>query len=144
MMRPNVVLRPGERASVELPWRGSPSANFEWLKEACGARTRPIFDRESKRFLVARPHVSHVIDALVDEYDQVLVVQYGDTASTCVEQCWNAKAETVADCECGCAGANHGSGHAMGKEVQAGLSVGHEFTSATYLVTAAGWRLLPV
>ncbi|QEA29479.1 hypothetical protein FGL91_13480 [Microbacterium sp. CBA3102] len=91
MIQPNMVLKPGERASIDLPWRGSPSANYEWLKEIYGTRTRPTFDREAKRFLVARPHAQHVLDALVDEYDRVLVVQYGHAATTCVEQCWNAR-----------------------------------------------------
>lgn len=84
-----------------------------------------------------RKHVSHVIDALVAEFDRVLVEQYGKLTTTCVEQCWNARSETIADCEC--AGSNHGSGQATGKEPTIGLSVQHEFTKAVYVVTTNGW-----
>ncbi len=142
-MKPHMILKPGERASINLPWRGSRSANYEWLKEVCGERTRPDFDHETKRFLVARLHARHVINALVNEFGQVLITQYGNTATTCVEQCWNAKLETTADCVCGCAGANHGSGHPMDKEVKADLSVKQELTRAEYLVTADGWKVRP-
>lgn len=143
MTTPRMTLRPGERASIQLPWRGSSTANYDWLKEVCGERTRPLYDRQAKRFLVARPHAQHVLDALVDEFKQVLVVQYGHAATTCVEPCWNARPDTVTDCECGCAGANHGSGSPIGREVKDGLSVSHELTRATYLVTASGWQLQP-
>ena len=138
-----MTLKPGERASIELPWRGGPKANFEWLKAVCGTRTRPKYDKTTRQFLVARVHAKHVLDALVAEYESVLVTQYGHVATTCVEQCWNARRETVIDCECGCAGHNHGSGHPLGKELAAGLSVEHELNRALYVVSAAGWELMP-
>lgn len=143
MTRVNMILKPGERASIALPYRGNPSANFDWLKEVCGDRTRPQYDRASKRFRVARAHTQHVLAALVDEFSQVHVTIYGHTRTTCVEQCWNARPETIADCECGCAGANHGSREPMGRQVQRGLSVQHDLTSAKYKVTRQGWRKLP-
>ena len=142
MARVSMILRPRERASIALPYRGSPRANFDWLKEVCGDRTRPRYDRSSRRFLVARPHAQHVLAALVDEFNQVFVTIYGYTRTTCVERCWNANPETIADCECGCAGANHGSRHPMGTQVQQGLSVQNDLTSAEYVVTKQGWRQL--
>ena len=86
MSAPSMTLRPGERASIELPWRGGPGANFEWLKLVCGARTRPTFDRQSKKFLVARIHAQHVLEALIDEFGMVRVVQFGHASTTCVEK----------------------------------------------------------
>lgn len=139
---PEVTLHPGERAIFKLPWRGSSGANYDWLKAICGERTRPKYDSESKSFLVARPHAQYVIDALVKEYGRVKVMQFGHTATTCVEQCWNAKIETIAECECGCAGSNHGSGRPLDTMIQSGLSVQQEFTKATYVVTASGRTLL--
>lgn len=141
MHYPNMILKPGKRASIALPWRGSPSANFEWLKQVCGTRTRPAYDRKSKRFLVARNHTKHVLDALVAEYGAVEVTQYGNAKTTCVEQCWDARPDTVTDCECACAGANHGSGGPMGNHVEEWLSVRYEYTRANYLVTSDGWTL---
>lgn len=139
---PEVTLSPGERAVFKLPWRGGSSANYEWLKAICGERTRPKYNPISKCFLVARPHAQYVIDALVKEYGQVKVTQYGHTSVTCVEKCWNAKLETIAECECGCAGANHGSGRPLDTVLQGGLSVQHELTKAVYIATASGRTLL--
>ena len=141
---PSMTLRPGERASIRLPWRGSPGANYEWLKEVCGSRTRPEYDTASKSFRVARPHAQHVLDALVAEYGKVILGQYGDAATTCVEQCWNAKPENAIDCVCGCAGTNHGTGTPLGTEVQVGLSVEHTQVRAVYEVTAAGRHLIDI
>lgn len=139
---PEIILTPGQRAAVALPWRGSARANFDWLKDVCGERTRPEYDRTSKLFMVARPHAIVVLNALVDEYGRVRVVQHGDSTKTCVERCWNARPDTAIECECGCAGTNHGSRQPMGLEVKSGLSVQHRMTTVTYEVTAAGWRLL--
>jgi len=141
MAQPSIVLRPGRRASIFLPWRDSSSANFIWLKEVCGQRTRPTYNATTKRFEVARKHAQYVLDALVEEYGKVEVVQYGNIATTCVERCWSANPNTVIDCECGCAGLNHGVGQPLGEEVTAGLSVQNDLVSATYIVTADGWKL---
>lgn len=140
-MKPSVVLKPGERASINLPWRGTPNANYEWLKDVCGNRTRPKYDPTTKRFLVARVHAQHVLDALVEEYGRVIVIQFGHAATTCVEQCWNANPNNAIECECGCAGTNHGSKVPFGREVTPGLAVKHELSQATYVVTKDGWEL---
>lgn len=140
MTQPSLILKPRERASISLPYRGNPHANYDWLKQVCGDLTRPVYDRQSKRFQVARTHVGHVLEALVEEFSTVHVSIYGNTRTTCVERCWNAKLEAITDCECGCAGANHGSRGPMGKEVEQGLSVQHELTRADFIVTSQGWR----
>lgn len=31
VIKPNMILKPDERASIDLPWRGDSRANFEWL-----------------------------------------------------------------------------------------------------------------
>ncbi|QDZ14207.1 hypothetical protein [Humibacter ginsenosidimutans] len=136
-----MTLKPGRRASMWLPYRDDPGANFRWLKGVCGERTRPEYNRQTKEFEVAREHTQLVIDALVVEYRRVHVVQYGHARTTCVEACWNARLSTIADCVCGCAGANHGSGKPFGREVQAGLSVANELTCAEFIVTRKGWEL---
>ena len=136
-----MILKPGERASIALPWRGSSNANYDWLKGVCGDRTRPKYDPATKRFLVARAHAQHVLNALVEEYGHVLVTQFGHTATTCVEQCWNANPDNAIDCECGCAGTNHGSKVPLGSEVVPGLAVKHDLSQATYAVTKQGWEL---
>lgn len=141
-IRPNMILRPNERTSIALPWRGSGGANYARLREICGERTHPEYDRGSKRFLVARTHTQHVLDALVEEYGEVMVQQFGNASTTCVEACWNANPYTALDCVCGCAGVNHGSGGPLGNEVTPGLSVHHETTEANYLVTVTGRVLL--
>lgn len=135
---PSVILRPKSRAEIYLPWRGNPRANFEWLRCVCGDRTRPEYDRQSKRFYVARGHIQHIIQALVEEYGSVKVTQYGYRSTTCVQQCWNANPNSYLQCECGCAGRNHGSGVPMGHEVQSGLSVEYDLSVWEYQISRDG------
>lgn len=133
------MLKPGKRGLIYLPWRGSRRANFDWLKDVCGSRTRPEYDRDAKCFLVARQHTDHVIKALLGEYGSVQVQQYGHQKIACIQQCWDANPSTHLDCECSCAGYNHGSGHPLGVQVQPGLSVEHDYSIAEFKLTADNW-----
>ena len=135
MNLPRLTLYPGnQRAEFYLPWRGSAGRNFEWIKTVCGKLTRPQYDKEKRRFMIARAHTDLVLEALLEEYSCVKVDHYGFAKTTCVEQCWNANPENFLQCECSCAGQNHGSGHPMGKEVISGLSIQGEYVLATYVV----------
>lgn len=133
---PEITLHPKySRAELYLPWKGGPSANFKWLKTVCGDSTRPQYDKKKKKFLVARTHTNVVLDALVEEFGRVKVRHFGYQKEACVEQCWNAKPENYLQCECSCAGKNHGSGSPMGKEVSEGLSIQGEYVLHAYVLS---------
>lgn len=139
---PNLIILPKQRASLAIPWRGDKSANYEWLREICGTRTKPRYDRICKRFTVARTHTAHVLSELIIEYGRVFIVHCGYKSTTCVAACWDANPDSVIDCECGCAGLNHGSGAPMGFEMKNGLSVHHEYVVSKYYITSKGHESL--
>lgn len=117
-----MTLRPGKRAEVRgLPWTGKPSETYALLEDLIGAsrRGQVLYDRQTKAFSVARSHAVELINGLAATYGQVHVIQYGGVEK-CVEACWNARPETAIDCECSCAGANHGSQRPVGRIVAEG------------------------
>lgn len=139
-MEPNLILKPNERASVYLPWSGDKKANYQWLKEICGTRTRPEFNRTTRYFDFNRKYASQVIAALVEKYERVLVTIHGNVSTTCVDKCWTANRETIVNCLCSCAGRNHGTGSPIGIEVKVGLSVMNTRGVQEFIVSANGWE----
>lgn len=137
-MEPKVTLRPGARTTVKLPFRAG-GGNFDLLKRIRGERTHPAYNRQSRLFEVARDAGDQLIRGLVEEFGSVCVVIHGNAKTTCVSECWSANPDNVWNCVCGCAGANHGSGHPMGVEVVAGLSVENQQSRATFIVDRYGW-----
>jgi hypothetical protein len=136
-----VTLRPGKRTTVQLPFRNG-DGNYQLLKDIRGEGTRPAYNPQTKLFEVARDYGDQLIHGLVDEFRSVRVVIHGNSRTTCVSECWDADPSNAWNCVCGCAGSNHGSGHPLGKEVKAGLSVENQHTRAEYLVTRQGWTFV--
>lgn len=58
-------------------------------------------------------HTPKLINELAVLFGGIRVVQHGGV-TLCVEPCWNASPDTSWDCECSCAGRNHGTGHPIG------------------------------
>ncbi|MEJ1116779.1 hypothetical protein WBN73_20935 [Paenarthrobacter sp. CCNWLY172] len=121
------------RTQIRLPYQPG-GGNYALLKEVCGEATRPKYEKPI--FTVARNHTTAVIDGLAERFDRVEVTLEGNAYSTCVSECWEkAKPETVADCVCGCAGRNHGTGEPEGAyTIAPGLVLESEVTTYTYVI----------
>lgn len=129
-----VTIRPKARTEIRgLPWTGKPSDNYELIEEYIDASQRGQVRYASGSFSVARGHTQALIAGLARRFGQVHVIQYGGV-NTCVEACWDANPETVALCECACAGSNHGSYKPLGKVVRG------DGPSGALSVTPAGPR----
>ena len=119
---------------VSLPFRPG-SGNYDVLKELCGDRTRPAYNKELRCFEVAREHLTALIERLPTELGQpVQVVLHGATQTKCVEACWNAAPETRWNCLCSCAGRYHGSTTGPPTSVSAELAVETVYTTHEYTV----------
>jgi hypothetical protein len=78
----------------------------DWLKQACGRPIRPEFNREEKRWEVARDHLDPLLRALIGDYGQVWLVREYNPAVVCTRSCQEARGF---DCECSCQGEFHGT-----------------------------------
>ena len=130
---PSVFLPTRRRAAqVAIPYADDNRAMLTDL--LWPANVRLTWKREIRRWLVARSHADILIQALADRFGRVTVTQEGSIRTTCVSECWTANPATSSQCECSCAGTNHGSGHALGPEVAPGLSVQNDRTLYVYTV----------
>jgi hypothetical protein len=115
-----VVIRPhGARTEIrDLPWTGSPRATYALLEDAIGAsrRGQVQYSRSTRAFSVARAHSGQLILSLADRFGHVHVIQHGGQ-TRCVSACWNADPNTAWECECSCAGSNHGTQRPLGRIV---------------------------
>lgn len=122
------------RLQVWLPFRQSGRGNFILLKQLCGERTQPKYNRALGCFEVARDHLPVLIERLPGMLGMpVELVLHGSTQTKCAEKCWTAKPETYWDCECSCAGRFHGS--VTGPPKQFGAGFGVETTYTTNVMT---------
>lgn len=90
-----------------------------WLREVCGAGTRPDFDRDRKDWTVSRNHLRAVVEALVDRFGEVELIVDQGTNLKCGPSCQNAISD---ECQCQCLGVNHG-----GLVAEGWLRVSEEF-----------------
>lgn len=115
-----VTIRPnGARTEIRgLPWSGRPRDSYAMLEDAIKAsrRGQVDYDKEGRFFSVARAHTGPLIAYLGERFGEVKVVQHGGLAR-CVSACWDADPDTSWECECSCAGDNHGSGRPIGRVV---------------------------
>lgn len=112
-----VTIRPGgARTEVRgLPWEG-PGAGYRIVGEAIDATRQDQVKYAHGSFTVARARTESLILSLAKRYGRVHVVQFAGQTK-CVAACWAAKPETALECECSCAGVNHGSGRALERTV---------------------------
>lgn len=129
------IVRPVRgKLRVKLPYRPG-GANYHLLKDICGGRTRPKWNRGLRCFEVAREHLVKLINRLPNEIGRpVEVILHGATQTKCVSACWAANPDTCWECVCSCAGANHGSGSPLPTQASADLSIETEYTSERYTV----------
>lgn len=125
-MTVTVTVRPGG-ARTEV--RGLPFTKagdgYRIIGEAIGAtrKGQVDYDKSTRAFTVSRSHSTTLITALAAKYGSVTVIQHGGTTK-CVEACWNAKPASAWECECSCAGDNHGTRNPIGPIVSAGGPAG--------------------
>ena len=99
-----VVRRPAQgRLEVHIPWREG--GNRRVIKRICGPLTRPVWDGDRKRWMIARAHFTPLIGALKAEYGQVRVITAHCDAERCDVRCQKAEG---AECVCSCGGRYHG------------------------------------
>ena len=108
--------------------------NRQWMNNAAGRDAGVDFDRVTKTWTVRRSRFARMIEALADEHGSVLVTQYSASQSKCVESCWTGSPNRAWECECSCAGSNHGSGWPLGNEVKPGFSVATDYSEYSYVV----------
>lgn len=106
------VWRPVEgRLVIKMPYA---KTNREWLKAVLGSRIRPDWNREKKRWEVARNHFGPVVEALADRLGRIDVWMDFRQVERCDARCRNARSR---ECTCSCLGKHHGQGVEFGWKV---------------------------
>lgn len=119
------------RLHVRLPYSWD---NRRWLRGLCGERTRPVWDKAKKRWLVARPHLRVLAEGLAERYGSCLVVLDVSTRTVCTSVCRDAGSD---ECGCSCLGRNHGGSAYMLSWVDlGGVQLGFERVRLRYRVDA--------
>jgi hypothetical protein len=91
------------RLWVWMPYQDG--SNRRWILEELGARVRPDWNREAKRWEIARPHLATITAALAERFGEVDVYLEFSTTERCDWRCEQADGD---DCTCSCMGDNHG------------------------------------
>ncbi|MCS6557322.1 hypothetical protein NYQ31_02800 [Curtobacterium flaccumfaciens] len=111
-MSVTVIIRPKQRTEIQhMPFEAK-GAGYKILEDMIGAsrRGQVEYSFSTRTWSVSRPHSNAVILGLAARYGRVKVIQHGGVEK-CVEACWKSgHPEKAWECECACAGRNHGSG----------------------------------
>lgn len=117
--------------------------NRAFLREACGGLIRPEWNGPRRRWLVARPHLQCVVQALALRFGSVTVQAEFSTAMQCDTRCRGAQGD---DCTCSCLGENH-QGMAtwyrwqqVGDTTLIGTDPVHPITRRTWIARAEDFR----
>lgn len=90
------------RLRIRMPFAAE---NRAWIHQELGDRVRPEWNKATKHWEIARPHLRTVVDALADRFGTVEVTIDSRVVSRCDSQCRDAGGD---ECDCQCAGENHG------------------------------------
>jgi len=90
----------GEKSRVRLPYRPD---NKEWLKSL--GKTKPAWN--GSEWILPRSWFNRFVDAALDRYAEVYIIQPYNEMEICAPACRNAKGH---ECQCSCMGQNHGAG----------------------------------
>lgn len=88
-----------------MPWEGG--SNRRWLLSELGDRIRPEWNRDERRWEIARPHLATLTTALAARFGEVDVYLEFSTTERCHNRCQDASGD---DCTCSCRGEHHGGG----------------------------------
>lgn len=88
-----------------MPYRAD---NRQWLTRVVATR-KPVWDRETRTWLIPRAAAERVFAAATDEgRAAVLTREFKPDTEKCTEPCQSARLETVNECTCICGGRYHG------------------------------------
>lgn len=106
------VWRPLEgRLVIKMPYAKD---NRQWLKDTLGTRIRPDWNKELKRWEIARSHFGPVVEALANRLGRIDVWMDFKKVERCDTRCRNARSR---ECTCSCLGKHHGQGVTFGWKV---------------------------
>jgi hypothetical protein len=106
------VWRPVEgRLVIKMPYA---KTNREWLKSVLGSRIRPDWNKEEKRWEIARNHFGPVVEALANRLGRIDVWMDFRTVERCDTRCKRARSR---ECTCSCLGRHHGRGVTFGWKI---------------------------
>lgn len=92
------------RLVIKMPYSKD---NRDWLKATLGRRIRPDWNKETKRWEIARAHFGPVVEALANKLGRVDVYMDFRQSERCDTRCQKAKSR---ECTCSCLGKHHGDG----------------------------------
>ncbi|WKG13589.1 hypothetical protein QX204_34110 (plasmid) [Nocardia sp. PE-7] len=105
--RPRIERKPGEiRLWVTMPYDPT-TPNRGWMQEVLGGRKDLVWNKEIKRWEVARKHLKTLIAALAERFGEVEVLLEFNTTERCNGKCRTATIP-VWECTCKCLGEYHG------------------------------------
>ncbi|MFD4444383.1 hypothetical protein ACFWPK_31870 [Nocardia sp. NPDC058519] len=105
--RPRIERKPGElRLWVTMPYDPT-KPNRGWMQEVLGGRKDLVWNKEMKRWEVARDHLKTLIAALAERFGEVEVLLEYNTTEQCTPSCKKATIP-VWECTCKCLGEYHG------------------------------------
>ena len=87
---------------MQMPYRPD---NRTWIHENLDVHVRPDWNKQARRWEIARPHFRSVVEALAERFGAVDVTIDSRSATKCDSRCRGAEGD---DCECQCLGQNHG------------------------------------
>lgn len=85
--------------------------NRRWLHQHLGRRIRPEWNKDGRRWEIARTHLLDLVVALAERFGEVDVFLEHSLTQVCDKRCREAVGD---DCECSCAGEHHGGGSWFG------------------------------
>jgi hypothetical protein len=82
--------------------------NRAWILGELGQRIRPDWNKQQRRWEIAREHLWVLTEAMADRFGEVdLYMEFSNTEK-CDARCRNAVSTDVSECVCSCGGDYHG------------------------------------
>lgn len=82
--------------------------NRAWILGELGQRIRPDWNKQQRRWEIAREHLWVLTEAMADRFGEVdLYMEFSNT-ERCDARCENAVSTDVSECVCSCGGDYHG------------------------------------
>lgn len=115
------------RIELLTPYRDD---NRAWLRSM---GIRPLYSRETHRWLVARGRLFELADAAAARFGRCEVVTEHRADEQCHTSCQTAEGD---ECVCSCLGKKHGGGRALAgwMEVGSGVLVSEDIVAAHWVV----------
>ncbi len=105
--RPWIKRKVGQaRLWVWMPYEGG--SNREWILGELSRRVRPEWNKQARRWEIARRHLWVLAEAMAQRFGEVdLFMEFSETEK-CDRRCQEATETDVSECVCSCFGKYHG------------------------------------